>query len=181
MTLPNSASKRPQRGGFLLEALVGILIFTFGVLGLVGLQARAIGYVSDAAYRGEAAYLASSYLSRMWADNPATIADNYLSPGQPDYDALRTAVFARLPGASLIADNPSVRIAQPPAGGVLADACAAADLPVDCGLSLTSNGAVVTLSIQWLPPAVDEGSADIRVAGARTPHNYTVSTVIAFN
>jgi len=57
-----------QRGGFLLEALVGILIFTLGVLGLLGLQGRAIGYSSDAQYRGEAAYLANAYIAKMWAE-----------------------------------------------------------------------------------------------------------------
>ena len=54
-SLPAHAGRRTQRGGFLLEALVGILIFTLGVLGLLALQGRAIGYSSDAQYRGEAA------------------------------------------------------------------------------------------------------------------------------
>ena len=39
-SLPAHAGRRTQRGGFLLEALVGILIFTLGVLGLFALQAK---------------------------------------------------------------------------------------------------------------------------------------------
>ena len=66
-----------QRGGFLLEALVGILIFSFGILGLVGLQANAIRHVNDAQYRGEAVYLASTIVGRMWTDNPAQLEANY--------------------------------------------------------------------------------------------------------
>jgi len=34
--------RRSQQGAFLLEALIGILIFSLGVLGIVGLQAQAI-------------------------------------------------------------------------------------------------------------------------------------------
>ena len=68
---PISCASR-ERGGFLLEALVGILIFTLGVLGLVALQGRAIAYTSDAQYRGEAAYLANAYVAKMWADAGAS-------------------------------------------------------------------------------------------------------------
>ncbi len=170
-----------ERGGFLLEALVGILIFTLGVLGLVGLQARSIGYMSDAQYRAEAAYLANSYLSKMWADQGNALRTRYESPGQPEYDALEQAVH-RLPGASTIPNNPQVTIVQPPApGATVADGCAAAGFPAGCNVSLTTNATIVTITIQWLPPAVEAGTADIAIAGNRVPHNYTVATVIGVN
>jgi type IV pilus assembly protein PilV len=161
----------------LLEALVGILIFSFGVLGLVGLQARALGYVSDAQYRGEAAFLANSYIAKMWADQRTQYTTRYQASGQAEYDAFQQAVF-RLPGASTIPNNPTVTIAQPAVGAVLADACAAAGFPAGCNVSLVPTSTVVTINIQWLPPATDAGSADIVNAGVRTPHNYTVSAVI---
>jgi len=66
--LPTNAQARRlgQRGGFLLEALIAVLIVAFGVLGLIGLQARAIQNVDDAQYRAEAAFLANSLLGQMW-------------------------------------------------------------------------------------------------------------------
>jgi type IV pilus assembly protein PilV len=167
-----------QRGTFLVEALVGILIFTLGVLGLVGLQARSIGYMSDAQYRAEAAYLANSYIAKMWADQASVLRFRYESPGQPEYDAFQQAVH-RLPGASAIANNPQVTIVQTTGPGVpMADACAAAAFPAGCNVSLRDNSALVTIAVQWLPPAVEAGTADVVSAGQRLPHNYTVSTVI---
>jgi type IV pilus assembly protein PilV len=66
-----------QRGVFLLEALIGILLFSFGILGLIGMQAVAIAYQSDSQYRIEAANFASRLVSQMWLNvdrtSPATI------------------------------------------------------------------------------------------------------------
>ena len=42
---------RTQSGAFLLEALIGILIFSLGVLGIVGLQARAIRFTGLPSHR----------------------------------------------------------------------------------------------------------------------------------
>ena len=49
-----------QRGAFLIEALVAILIFSLGVLGLVALGGSAVGAQSDAQYRTEASSLADA-------------------------------------------------------------------------------------------------------------------------
>lgn len=49
-----------QRGAFLIEALVAILIFSLGVLGLVALGGSAVGAQSDAQYRTEASSLAEA-------------------------------------------------------------------------------------------------------------------------
>lgn len=46
----------------LIEALIGILIFSLGVLAIVGLQAKSIEAQSDAQYRTEAATLANQLL-----------------------------------------------------------------------------------------------------------------------
>src|SRR5439155_27039858 len=37
-------------GGFLLDALVALLIFSFGVLAMVGLHARAVRHINEAQY-----------------------------------------------------------------------------------------------------------------------------------
>lgn len=71
----NSVMVRRQRGFTLLEALIAILIFSFGILALIGLQAAAINDVRDAKYRADAAFLANQIIGLMWADDP----DNNLS------------------------------------------------------------------------------------------------------
>lgn len=55
-----------QQGIFLLEALIAILIFSFGILGLVGMQSKAISAQSDAQYRIEAANYADKILGQVW-------------------------------------------------------------------------------------------------------------------
>lgn len=57
----------PQNGVALLEALIAVLIFSLGVLGIVGLQATMIKSASDAKYRSEASYLAQQRIGEMWA------------------------------------------------------------------------------------------------------------------
>ncbi|MEJ5988384.1 pilus assembly protein PilV [Ramlibacter sp. PS3R-8] len=59
---------RRQRGVALVEALVGILIFAFGIIGLVGLQVAMTRAQGSAKYRADAAYLSSQVLGNMWAD-----------------------------------------------------------------------------------------------------------------
>ena len=93
-----------QRGSFLLEALISVLIVAFGVLGLIGLQARAIQNVDDAQYRGEAAYLANALIGQMWVSaktDPATLTANFDSKsGGPAYTEFKNWVDQRLPGAT---------------------------------------------------------------------------------
>lgn len=63
-----------EAGIALLEVLIAILVFSFGVLGLVGLQARAINVSVDAADRNRAALLANEIASTMWLNNSVTVA-----------------------------------------------------------------------------------------------------------
>lgn len=60
---PNS-----QQGVVLLEALIAILIFSMGVLALVGLQAAMIKNTSDSKFRAEANYIAQQRIGLMWVD-----------------------------------------------------------------------------------------------------------------
>jgi type IV pilus assembly protein PilV len=163
------AAARSERGGFLLEALVGILIFTLGVIGLFALQARAIGYTSDVQYRGQAAYLANAYLSKMWAMPRATLTTLFDNAGEAEYDAFQAAILVgprRLPGADdpALAPNPLVTITQPPAGG----------LPNAGGnISLTDNSTLVTITILWQQSAA-EGAPP-------TTHQYTITSILGIN
>jgi type IV pilus assembly protein PilV len=64
--IKNPLSK--QRGVLMLEALIGILIFSIGVLALVAMQATAISQTTDARYRSEAAFQADKMIGAIWAN-----------------------------------------------------------------------------------------------------------------
>lgn len=93
-----------QSGIALLEALVAILIFSIGILALVGLQATAIKQSTDARYRAEAAALANELIGQMWLVNrtdasqtTANLKNNFATDG-PEYDKWAARVLATLPG-----------------------------------------------------------------------------------
>ncbi|MEN5180388.1 fimbrial assembly protein [Comamonas testosteroni] len=58
-------NKKPGRGFMLIEVLVSLLIFSLGVVGLMGMQARAIQAGTDAQNRDIAARLANQLSSQM--------------------------------------------------------------------------------------------------------------------
>jgi type IV pilus assembly protein PilV len=125
-----------QSGVMLIEALIAILIFSVGVLGIIGLQGSAVKVSTDAKYRSEAALLANELIGRMWASNrdQATLQAAYASatngaayqqwawigsvaatPGTQAAPAQGT-VLRTLPGA--VANPPTVVIA-PSVGTIL--------------------------------------------------------------
>lgn len=63
-----SSSPMPALGMTLIEVLVAMTIFAFGILGTLGMQARAISYFNDAKYRTEAALLTDSMINKVWLD-----------------------------------------------------------------------------------------------------------------
>jgi type IV pilus assembly protein PilV len=68
-------SNIPSRiGGFaLMEALVGMLIFSLGILGMIGMQASAMTAVVDTRERMEAVYFVNQLIGQMWADDRANL------------------------------------------------------------------------------------------------------------
>lgn len=70
-----------QQGGFaLLESLIAIVLFSLGILALVGLQAAMTKNVTSAKVRGEASYLANQLIGLMWV-NPANLANFAIASG----------------------------------------------------------------------------------------------------
>ncbi|MEQ1600240.1 MAG: prepilin-type cleavage/methylation domain-containing protein [Methylophilaceae bacterium] len=57
-----------QRGVVLLESLIAILIFSLGVLAIVGLQAAMVGNTTASKFRADASYLMQQRLGMIWAD-----------------------------------------------------------------------------------------------------------------
>lgn len=87
--------KRPpcnsQSGVVLLEGLIAILIFTIGIIGLMGLQAAMLKSTTDASYRIEAGNIAQRRLAEIWTTAEANRGN--LSEMDTDISAM-----AGLPG-----------------------------------------------------------------------------------
>lgn len=120
-----------QRGAMLLEALIAILIFSMGILALVGLQAAAINAVSESKYRSDASFLANQIIGQMWGNRNSlgTYACNPCTTGNGNVDtqAWVTEIQAgtmRLPGVTDGANQPRI----------------------------TVNGAQITVQIFWQAP-----------------------------
>jgi type IV pilus assembly protein PilV len=67
--LQSSRIEGAQRGMALLECLMALLIFSVGLLGLLGLEARVMNISTDSENRNRAAMLASEVASQMWLNN----------------------------------------------------------------------------------------------------------------
>ena len=73
--------RRRQLGSSLLEGLIAIAIFSVGVLGLVGMQARMLQHSGDSKYRADAADLANQIIGQMWADRANLAAYSHYGTG----------------------------------------------------------------------------------------------------
>jgi type IV pilus assembly protein PilV len=62
------AARRRMGGVVLIEVMIALLIFMFGVLGLVGLQASVTRATTDSKFRVDASYLADEMVGRLWSD-----------------------------------------------------------------------------------------------------------------
>ena len=146
--------QRAEAGGFLLEALIALLIFLVGILCVVATQAHSLRAVNDAHYRAEAAYLASRLLAQMWADNQSILKIKYDSTlGGPGYSAFQSEV-GTLPGASL--KSP--------------------DVVFDDALAPSANSNFVAITVYWRAPG-----EDLENGNASFWHSYTMSGVVGQN
>lgn len=103
-----------QRGAFLLEALVALLIFSFGVMAMAGLQARAARHFNEAQYRANAAELVQATIASMRASDPATLASRFdPTTSAADWSAL-LGQAKRLPGVNDVQNVPAVQIIDGP-------------------------------------------------------------------
>lgn len=103
---------KSQAGVVLIEALLGILIFSIGILALIGMQATAIRNTADARYRSEASFLATEVIGRMWVEiaNLGSFDKDYPNAFAPR-DAWATKVSVTLPGVDLAgATRPTIEV-----------------------------------------------------------------------
>ena len=91
-----------ERGVMLIEVLVALLLFAFGILGLVGLQAAMTQAQSASKVRADAAYLASELIGIMWSDT-ANLASYTTAgcSGRPSCSDWMNKVAAQLPGGTV--------------------------------------------------------------------------------
>lgn len=143
-SIAHPATRRQQAGVMLLEALLSILIFSVGVLSIIGLQVTSVKQASDSKYRSDASLLANQLIGEMWTSNrtAASLQTDFQTGGAAYNTWLAdvTNSSTGLPGAA--ANPPTVNIATNPA----------------------TNSSQVTVTISWRAPY--EATTVI--------HNYTV-------
>lgn len=120
--------KRQQSGIALLEALLATVILAIGLLGTIGLQARAYSAMASAGARAEAT-IATEKLLGMMASDQTNLAAFALVPGDVPNQRL-TAWYAETRSAI---PNASISISVTPTAG--------------------TNRTVVVVSISWVRKA----------------------------
>lgn len=144
MQVPSSnrtSARHGQRGVMLIEALIAILIFSIGILGIVGLQASAVKQSTEARYRAEAAHLAQQLLGTMWT-------------GPRALTSLQT-LYNSCTGTTCAGYQTWLGNVQAVLPGVTADAGTLPTVNVDAG-------GVVTISIFWRAPGDAEDAGNRR-------------------
>lgn len=146
--------RNQQSGVMLLEALIAILIFSLGILGVVSLQATALSVSRDAQYRADAALLANELVGLMFASdrNGTVLQTNFRgtagfvsSKDKDDPDRCRT-------------DNPATdgsmyclwfnnRVVDSLPGAV--------DFPPQVAVTpgAAGNASTVTITVRWRAPS----------------------------
>jgi type IV pilus assembly protein PilV len=119
-----SAMPKSQSGVVLLEALIALLVFAIGILGMVGMQASATRATADGKVRAEAVMYADELLSSMWAGDRSNgnLVAQYASPNGTRFQAWRNELTGGtgqpgLPGVTVGQNAPTVEIAVNPDGG----------------------------------------------------------------
>ena len=98
-----------QSGVVLLEALVAVFIFAFGILGLIGMYAASIKNSTEAKFRTEAAFLVESLVAEMQVADGDLRKTSYASPDGSGFKDWRDKrVYPLLPGAQISGAEPSV-------------------------------------------------------------------------
>jgi type IV pilus assembly protein PilV len=145
----------------LLEALIAILIFSIGILAVVGMQGMAIKNVTESKSRSEAAFLASELLAQMWIDqniSPAGANTSNVTVGNYDYQGTGTVparltdwvarVNSKLPGATTPGVKPKVTITNAGTSGATVKIELFWQMPEEASLGLPPHSHVVIASVQ---------------------------------
>ena len=93
-----AAGRKGQAGVVLLEALISILVFSLGILTVIGIEATSIKMATDAQLRTRAALLADRLVGQMWVsgEDIADLKTKFQTNGVA-YNAWKNDVLAGLP------------------------------------------------------------------------------------
>lgn len=156
----------------LIEALIAILIFSIGILAVVGMQGVAIKNVTESRSRGEAAFLAQALLAQMWIDqniNGAGANTSNVTFANYDYQGTLSPP-ARLGTISPPAGWIGSVINLPGAKTWLPKVTITNPAPSPANLTPAASGADVKIQIFWQSP--EEASLGL------PPHSYTIMASI---
>jgi type IV pilus assembly protein PilV len=156
--------KKIQQGVMLLEALIAILIFSIGILAIVGMQATAVRTVTESRSRAEAAVYANQLLGQIWAD--AINAPLYAYPGAGAVPARLQKWHADVTGLT----DATAMLAGRAKRGLPG---AAQVQPVVTVTNPTAQGATVQIQVFWRNPE--------ETAQGLPAHNYTVTAAVYGN
>ena len=150
-----------QKGVMLIEALIAILIFSIGILAVVGMQSIAIKNVTESRSRSEAAFLAGELLAQMWIDqniSPAGANTSNVNVGNYDYQGSGgvpprltgwvARVNSKLPGATQPGVKPKVTITNANANGATVKIELFWQQPEEASLAIPPHTYVVIASVQ---------------------------------
>lgn len=107
-----------QHGSVVIEALIAILLFSIGVMAVIGLQAASVSNVSATKYRTDASMLADKVIGEMRVADRSTLTTNYASPSGGAYQAWASAVAGTLPEVAITPlYRPTISFASGVGGG----------------------------------------------------------------
>lgn len=129
---------RGERGYVLLEALVALLIFSLGLLGMLGFQAASTRIATDSRFRTEAAILADELISKMSVDKRAVVISEYVYESPGGGGASAHAWFTKRVKEASKLPNPKAKV------------------DVDNGKAIDTF--VVTVTIEWELPGAKPGA-----------------------
>lgn len=107
MTAPAQGPMHRQRGVMLLEALIGLMIFSIGILAMIGMQAASYSAAADAKHRADAAAFANDIIAEIWTGiDRSSLANTQASLATFQYNA--TGADCAFSGGAADATNTKV-------------------------------------------------------------------------
>jgi len=67
-----------QKGSFIIEAIISLVLFAVGLISLMVLSAQALNQVGQSKARNDASYMTGELLSEMWVSNTVSL-DNWVA------------------------------------------------------------------------------------------------------
>lgn len=148
----------------MLEALISILIFSIGILAIVGLQVSSVNMSSDAKYRADASMLAGQYIGKMWEDLATAVSAPSVGCSKPfvvsQFDPYRSTTGANyLPWLALLQEQ------LPNATALVQTNTVLSPFPCAPG-SQQSSMTTVSIEIDWKLPGGDN-------------HKYSTTAIVS--